>query len=157
MEYTEKDKKNEGRLIRIMQKDIAGEKTILAGLIKIKGISWTIANALCKKMNIDISRRIQDLSEEEIKKISEFAKNPELPGFLLNRQKDPDKGEDRHLIGSDLDLQKEFDIKGMKKMKSYKGVRHSANLPVRGQKTRSNFRPNKKKSVVGVKKSGVKR
>ena len=48
------------------------------------------------------------------------------------------------------------DIKMMKKMRSYKGIRHSLGLPVRGQRTKSNFRKNKGK-VLGVrKKEGAK-
>lgn len=157
MEKTQKQDMQEVKLIRILQKDIPGDKTILSGISMIKGVSWSFAHAVCKKLNIPITKRIEDLSEKEIQELSEFIKNPKLPEFLFNRKKDPETGEDKHLIGSDLDLRKEFDIKGMKKMKSYKGVRHTAGLPVRGQKTKANFRPNKKKSVVGVKKAGAKR
>ena len=55
------------------------------------------------------------------------------------------------MTGTDLELQTEFDIKRMKKIKSYKGVRHSAGQPVRGQRTKSHFRKNKAKSG-GIKK-----
>mgnify|MGYP003994385531 CR=1 FL=1 len=56
-------------------------------------------------------------------------------------------------VGIDLKLRKEFDIKRLKKIKSYKGVRHNYNLPVRGQRTKANFRKNRKKSgAKGAKK-----
>ena len=55
-----------------------------------------------------------------------------------------------HLINTDLDLSKDGDIKRMKKVKSYKGLRHTWGLPVRGQRTRSNFRKNKGKVSLGV-------
>lgn len=148
-----KEEKDFVRLIRISGKDILGNKKILAGLTKIKGVSWSFSNALCKKMKIDNSKTIQDLSPEEIKMIEDFISSPDLPLFLKNRRKDIDSGEDVHLTGSDLDLRKDFDIKRLRKIKSYRGVRHAAGLPVRGQRTKSNFRKNKKKSgSVGVRK-----
>jgi small subunit ribosomal protein S13 len=70
---------------------------------------------------------------------------------VLNRRIDFETGEKGHLTGSDLDLKKEFDIKRLKKIKSYKGLRHNVGLPVRGQRTKANFRRNRKKSG-GIKK-----
>ena len=66
------------KLIRILGKDIPGSKKILAGLTRVKGISWAFANSVCKKLKIDENKKIGDLTEEEIKKISEFVKNPEI-------------------------------------------------------------------------------
>ena len=109
-------------------------------------------------MGIEEERRIQDLSGEDIKAIEEGIKNAEFPSFLKNRRKDLDSGDDLHLNGADLDLRKEFDIKRLRKIKSYKGARHGAGLPVRGQRTKSNFRKHRKKGgAVGVKKKGAKR
>ena len=48
---------------------------------------------------------------------------------------------------------KEFDIKRMKKMRSYKGIRHASGLPVRGQRTKSHFRKKGKNKAVGVSKT----
>jgi small subunit ribosomal protein S13 len=73
----------------------------------------------------------------------------------MNRRMDFETGENKHLNGFDLDLQKEFDIKRLKKIKSYKGYRHMSGLTLRGQRTRGNFRRNKMKSV-GIKKKGKK-
>ena len=145
------------KLIRILGKDIPGNKKVFHGLTFIKGISWAFSNAVCKKLNLDKTKKIEDLTESEIKKIAEFISNPTVPEYLLNRRRDYDTGENKHLNGSDLDLQKDFDIKRAKKIKSYKGVRHSAGQPVRGQRTKSHFRVNKKKSgkSTGVKKGGV--
>ena len=69
----------------------------------------------------------------------------------MNRRRDFSTNESKHLIGSDLDLVKEFDIKRLKGIRSYRGLRHALGQPTRGQKTRSNFRTNRKKGV-GVKK-----
>ena len=140
------EKKYEEKLVRILSEDIGSEMSIYAGLTKVKGISWGLANALCKILKIDKKKKISSLTHEEIKEISEFMKNPSIPGFIFNRRNDFETGKNRHLIGTDLELQTEFDIKRMKKIKSYKGVRHSAGQPVRGQRTKSHFRKNKAKS-----------
>ena len=135
------------KLVRILSEDIEGGMRIYAGLTKIKGVSWGMANAVCKKLGIDKSRKIGSLSSEEIKKITEFIKNPQVPHYLLNRRKDFETGEDRHVSGSNLELQKEFDIKRLKKIKSYRGMRHAAGLPTRGQRTKSHFRKNRPKGA----------
>lgn len=153
MEQTQKTNQEnyEGKIVRILSKDIEGNMKIYPGLTKVKGISWSFSNALCKLLKIDKKRKIGSLSKEEIEKISNFIKNPEIPKQLMNRRDDFETGENKHLIGSDLELQKEFDIKKLKKIKSYKGYRHMSGLPLRGQRTRANFRKNKSKGV-GIKK-----
>lgn len=151
MEQKYEEQKYEEKIIRILARDIEGGMKVYAGLAKIKGISWGFSNALCHALKIDKNRKIGSLTQEEIKKISEFVKNPSLPKFLLNRNFDFKTGEDKHLTGSDLELQKEFDIKRLKQIKSYRGYRHVLGLPSRGQRTRSNFRKNRGKGV-GIKK-----
>jgi len=151
----QKQVKEEDRVIRILAKDIEGKMKVYAGLTKIKGVSWSLSNAVCKILKIDKNKKMGSLTDAEIKKMSDFIKNPEVAEYLLNRRSDFATGENKHLSGSDLELQKEFDIKRLKKIKSYKGYRHMAGLPLRGQRTRSNFRPNKKKAGI-KKKSGKK-
>lgn len=130
-------------IVRMLSVDIPGDRNVYTGLTRIKGVSWGLSNAVCKMLKIERDRKIGALNEEDIKRISEFIKNPKLPRFLLNRRNDIEEGKDSHLIGTDLEMTKEFDIKRLKKMKCYKGVRHSQGQPVRGQKTRSHFRKNK--------------
>ncbi len=148
------EKKYEEKLIRILSKDIEGGLKTYVGLTKIKGISWSLANAICKSLNLDKNRKIGSLTKEEIDKINDFIKHPKIPVYLLNRKSDFETGENKHLIGSDLELQKEMDIGKLKKIKSYKGYRHALGLPLRGQRTKSHFRKNKKKGV-GIKKKTV--
>ena len=71
---------------------------------------------------------------------------------MLNRKHDPESGQDRHLLVAELDFEKDNDIKRMKMIRSYRGLRHMFGYPVRGQRTRSNFRKNKGK-VMGVKRA----
>ena len=141
-------------LVRIANTDIKGTQQILYGLKKVKGVGFMFANAVCKMAKMDPAKKTGALSDEEIKKIETVIKNPvkyNFPVWMLNRRKDMDTGEDKHLSTSDLRFTLETNIKQMKKIRSYKGVRHMFGLPVRGQRTRSNFRPNKGK-VKGVQK-----
>ncbi|MFZ5955084.1 MAG: 30S ribosomal protein S13 [Nanoarchaeota archaeon] len=146
----------EVKLIRILSKDIPGSMKVYAGLTSIKGISWSFSNVICKRLNIDKNKKIQNLSKEEIEKITNFMKKQDIPQYFVNRKNDISSGNNMHLVGADLDLQKDFDIKRLKKIKSYKGIRHTHGLPVRGQRTKSHFRKNRKKSgATGLKKKGV--
>ncbi len=145
------EQKYEEKLIRILSKDIEGGLNVYVGLTKIKGISWSLSNAICQYLKLDKRRKIGSLTKEEIDKINDFIKHPKMPSYLLNRKMDIETGEDKHLIGTELELQKEFDIGRLKKIKSYRGSRHAAGLPSRGQRTKSHFRKNKKKGV-GIKK-----
>ncbi len=151
----ENEKKYGEKVVRILSEDIEGNMFLYPGLTMIKGVSWTISNAACKKLGLEKNRRVGSLSAEEIKKISAFLKNPDIPKFLLNRNSDFETGKDMHKIGTDLELQTEFDIKRLKKIKSYRGVRHGAGLPLRGQRTKSHFRKNRRKGA-GIKKKGKK-
>jgi small subunit ribosomal protein S13 len=146
-----KQEQKEDRIVRILQKDIEGKSNVYAGLAKIKGVSWALSNAVCKKVGIPKAKKVGSLTPEEIEKIEKFLKNPDVPGFLHNRQRDFETGEDKHLTGTDLELRKDFDIKRLKKIKAYRGLRHMIGLPMRGQRTKSNFRRNRAKGS-GIKK-----
>lgn len=141
-------KVKEEEVVRIAATDIPARLSVYAGLTKIKGISWSVSNAICNILNIEKNKRLKELSEEEIEKIEKFLKKPELPSWLMNRRKDRETGEDKHLITTDLELAKEFDIRRLKKIKCYRGVRHALGLPVRGQRTRSHFRKGKTVGVI---------
>ena len=149
------EKKYEERVVRIISKDIEGGMKIYPGLKKIKGVSWSLSNAVCNTLKIDKNRKIGSLTNDEIKKISEFIKSPQVPTFIINRRHDFQTGKDKHLSGTDLELQTEFDIKRLKKIRSYRGIRHSAGLPTRGQRTRSNFRKNRRKGAGIKRKRGT--
>ena len=138
------------KIIRVYQSDIPGNKNVYAGLTRIKGVSWAISNSVCRLTGIDKKKKVTDLGQDEIKKIEETLKKAEFPIFLVNRRKDLSTGENKHLLVTDLELAKEFDVKRLKKIRSYRGLRHALGLPTRGQKTRSNFRKNRKKGV-GIK------
>jgi small subunit ribosomal protein S13 len=152
VERARPEQKREETVIRILSTDIPGSRNIYTGLTRIKGVSWGISNAICYKLKIDKNRKVSSLSAEEIKIISDFIKNPQLPEFMLNRRKDFETGKTSHVVGSDLEVSKEFDIKRLKKIRSYRGWRHATGQPTRGQRTRSHFRTKGKgvRKAVGV-------
>ena len=146
-------KKDYRHIVRISNTDLDGSKPIYHALTRIKGVSFMFANALCKLSGTEKSRITGQLTEAEIKRLDEVLANPlkfGFPAWMLNRRKDYETGEDKHIIGSDLRFNVDNDIKVMKKIRSYKGVRHMQGLTVRGQRTKSNFRK-KKGTGLGVK------
>ncbi len=142
-------------IVRVAATDLDGSKPIVQTLTKIKGVSFSMANAVCVVTNMDKNKKTGSLQDSEIKKIEETIKEPvkhSIPSWMVNRQKDYDTGEDKHLVVSDLKLRKEFDIKRLRKIKSYRGFRHGVGLPVRGQRTKANFRKGKSLGVKRKKK-----
>ncbi len=144
--------KNFKYIVRIVNTDIDGNKKIGTALTKIKGIGFMFSNAVLNKLKIDKEKKTGNLSDSEISELNKIVRNPHeynLPNWLLNRRKDMETGEDKHLLAADLDFTRTADIRALQKIKSYRGLRHMWGVPVRGQKTKSNFRRNKGK-VRGV-------
>ena len=135
------------RIVRLMSTDVNGDFSIERALREIKGVSFMMSRAVCISTGIDGRKKVADLSEQEMKTVEGFIKNPQLPSWMLNRRKDLETGKDKHVTMNELDLQKRDDINRMKRIRSYKGVRHELGQPVRGQRTRSSFRTQK---TVGV-------
>ncbi len=144
-------------LVRIFGYDIPGSKNLYVGLTRIKGVSWAISNAVLLKLAYNRAKKISDLSKEEIAKIEGTLRNMPVPDFMKNRRSDEETGQTKHLLTTDLDMQRDMDIKKMKKIRSYRGVRHSLKLPVRGQRTRSHFRSKGRVAVTVQKKTEAKK
>jgi small subunit ribosomal protein S13 len=143
-------------LVRIASTDLDGKKSLMYALPKIKGISLMYANALCTIAGVDPNQKVGYLSDEDVTKINKAVKDPsKIPKWIMNRQKDYDTGENIHLIMSDLIFTQDNDLKRLKMIKSYRGLRHQWKLTVRGQRTKSNFR--KTKTANSRKKKQMKR
>ena len=139
-------------IIRTLNTDLDGTKGVACALTKIKGIDIRLAEVIARKADINPEDRLGFLSNSSIEKIVEIIENIDnyhLPGWILNRRKDINDGEDHHLITSNLDLQTKENIDRMKSIKSWKGYRHAYGLKVRGQRTRTTGR---KARSTGVKK-----
>jgi small subunit ribosomal protein S13 len=137
-------------LVRVYNTDLDGDKQLRTALTKIKGIGIMFSNAICLSAGLKPSSKASELKEQEIKRLNEIIKDPlnaGIPEWMVNRRSDPITGLTSHLLTSDLDFVKGNDIKHMQKIKCYKGMRHATGQPVRGQRTRSNFRKNKGKAA----------
>lgn len=139
-------------ILRIRGTDVDGSKKLAYGLTEIKGIGLSLSNAIIKMGGFRSEARLGSLSDAEITKIEDIITDPSkysIPSRLLNRRKDLESGRDLHLVTADLTLRTKTDIDFMKNIKSWKGVRHSLGLKVRGQRTKTTGRSGK---AVGVKK-----
>lgn len=144
-------------IIRFAGTDIQGTQPVTFALTNVKGIGIKLASAIIEKSGVDPETRMGFLSNADVEKIEDIILNPSkygVPVWLLNRRKDMETGKDLHLLGTDLIVQTKDDIEQMKKMRSWKGFRHSYGLKVRGQRTKSTGRAGK---AMGVKRKQVQR
>jgi small subunit ribosomal protein S13 len=111
-------------MVRIRGVDLDNDKKIVYALPKIFGIGLSLAYKICQQVNVDINKKVKDLSPEEIGKIDKFIEaNYKTEGELRREIKD--------------------NIKRLIEIQAYRGLRHQRGLPVRGQRTRSNARTRK--------------
>ena len=130
-------------IVRIAGHDIDGQENLLQGFTKVKGVGLRFSATILNKLELDRSRRLGYLTDEEISKIEEIITKPvsqNLPEWYVNRPRDRMSGRMLHLIGADLDFARKNDIDRLRRIKSWRGVRHSLGLKVRGQHTRTTGR-----------------
>jgi small subunit ribosomal protein S13 len=142
-------------VLRVAGTNIDGTKKVVYGISHIRGVGPSYAAAIVKAVEIRPEVRMGDLSEAEVQKLEDAMRDPAkygLPPRLFNRRKGLDSGRDMHLIGADLTLSTKSDIDFMTDIRTWKGVRHSLGLKVRGQRTRTTGR---KGRAVGVAKKVV--
>ena len=140
------------QIIRLAETNVDGRLPVYTAIRSVKGVGFMLGNAISTISGFG-DKKLSDLSEQELKHLEDMIMEPEktgLPIWLFNRRRDPVSGKDRHIPVSKLELTTKMDLNEMKKLKTYKGIRHSAGLPVRGQRTRSSFRKSGK--AVGVSK-----
>ncbi len=108
-------------IVRISGVTLPANKRVEIGLTYVYGIGRSLANKILSDIKIDPDIRVNDLSEEQANKLrGRIEKNVVVEGDLR-----------REVIGN---------IKRLKEIKSYRGSRHAKNLPVRGQRTKTNNR-----------------
>lgn len=157
------EQKTEGQrelryLVRIARTDIDGNQPIQNALLKVKGVGFSFANMVCAFAGVNKATKTGYLSDEQIAQLNDIIEHPlqhGAPVWMVNRRRDYDTNENKHLIGTDITFTQDNDIKRLKKIKAYKGIRHSHGQPVRGQRTRSNFRKNKGKVHLGVQRKKI--
>jgi len=139
-------------IVRVAGKDLDGTKKVAIALADIKGVSYNLANAIVNALKIDSRMRLGNLNDRQISEVQECLKDPTkigIPTFMLNHKKDPETGINTHYISSDLNFILKTEIEREKMLTSWRGVRHSLGLKVRGQRTRTTGR---KGRAVGVRK-----
>ena len=142
-------------IVRLMNTDLDGSKKLVYGLAKIRGIGINFSTAIARAADLKSDIRIGQLSDEEVDRIEDVISDPVkfgIPARLLNRRKDFETGRDSHMVGADLVLREKADVDFMKDLRTWKGIRHSLGLKVRGQRTKTTGRSGK---AVGVKKKAA--
>ena len=122
-------------MARIAGVNIPTAKRVPVALTYIHGIGPSAAQKICEAVNIDLSRRVNELSDAEVLAIREHI-------------------DANYTVEGDLRRETQMNIKRLMDLGCYRGLRHRRNLPVRGQRTHTNARTRKgpAKPIAGKKK-----
>ncbi|KAJ1731308.1 ribosomal 40S subunit protein S18B [Coemansia sp. Benny D160-2] len=137
-------------MIRLLNTNVNGNVKIMYALTAIKGVGRRYSNLVCKKADVDMSKRAGELTGEELERIVEIIQNPlqyKIPQWFLNRQKDHTTGKYSQLVSNQVHSTLREDLERMKKMRVHRGLRHVVGLRVRGQHTKTTGRRGR---TVGV-------
>jgi small subunit ribosomal protein S13 len=106
-------------------------------LTHIKGVGWSLSKKILDSLKIDFTKRVSDLKSDEVTKIASYVSKYPIEGELTRQIK--------------------TNISRLQNTGTYRGVRHSKGLPVRGQRTKSNARTKrgKRKTVGAFKKEAL--
>ncbi len=121
-------------MARIAGVDLPRNKRVVIGLTYIFGIGRSTAEKICEEANIDVNTRVNQLTEDEIRKIRTIIQN-------------------KYRVEGALKAEINMNIKRLMDINSVRGYRHHRGLPVHGQRTKTNARTRKgRKKIVGKKK-----
>ncbi len=123
-------------MARIAGVDLPREKRIEIGLTYVYGIGRSTANKILAEAGVNPDTRVRDVTDEEVKKISEAIEKLNV------------------VVEGDLRREVALNIKRLQEIGCYRGIRHRKGLPVRGQNTKNNARTRKgpKRTVANKKK-----
>ena len=116
-------------MARIAGINIPQNKIVSIALTYIHGIGLHSSKKICEKLSIPLVKRVNELSEEEVLKIRELI-------------------DSKYTVEGDLRREISLNIKRLRDLGTYRGVRHRKKLPVRGQRTSSNARTRKGKAIA---------
>ena len=125
-------------MARIVGIDIPNKKRIEIALTDIYGIGRVRALEILASAKVESERRVKDLTEQEVSRIRQ----------IIDRQ---------GRVEGDLRKEVQMNIKRLIEIGSYRGLRHRRNMPVRGQKTKTNARTRKGPKRLAVKKKAIAR
>ena len=122
-------------MARISGVDLPREKRVEIGLTYVYGIGRTTASKILEAAKVNPDTRVRDLTDEEVKRISEVI-------------------DENYMVEGDLRREIAMNIKRLQEIGCYRGIRHRKGLPVRGQNTKNNARTRKgpKRTVANKKK-----
>ena len=122
-------------MARIAGVDLPRDKRVEIGLTYIYGIGRVSSNKILEAAKVNPDTRVRDLTDDEVKAISEIIA-------------------DSYMVEGDLKREVALNIKRLQEIGCYRGIRHRKGLPVRGQKTKTNARTRKgpKRTVANKKK-----
>jgi small subunit ribosomal protein S13 len=124
-------------MARIAGVELPNQKRTVIALTYIYGVGSSRAKQLCTKANVNADTRVRDLAEDDVLRLREAIRPLKIEGDLR-----------REITQS---------IRRLQEISSYRGVRHKKNLPVRGQRTRTNARTKRgKRQTVANKKKETK-
>ena len=119
-------------MARIAGIDLPRTKRVEIGLTYIYGVGRSTSNQVLKEVGVDPDTKVKDLTEEEVNRLRE----------VIDRQ---------FKVEGDLRREVNLNIKRLMEIGSYRGLRHRRNLPVRGQRTKTNARQRRGvKKTVGI-------
>lgn len=130
-------------IVRVMGVDLPGNLKIGYALPRIRGVGFSFGNAVLRVLGIDPDTPVGVLTDKNVSDIESVLRNPSqygIPAWLFNRRRDPVSGQDTHVVGPELLMAIRRDVETMIKTRSWKGVRHSLGLKVRGQRTKTTGR-----------------
>ena len=116
-------------MARIAGVNIPQNKLVYIGLTYIYGIGNKFSNEICKSLEIPKSKRVNELTDDQILKIREYI-------------------DQKFTVEGDLRRENSLSIKRLIDLATYRGSRHRKKLPVRGQRTRCNARTRKGKAIA---------
>lgn len=122
-------------MARISGVDLPREKRVVIGLTYIYGIGKSSAERICNEAGVDVSTRVRDLTDDEVRALTAVI-------------------DETQVVEGELRRDVAMDIKRLKDIGSYRGVRHRQGLPVRGQRSKTNARTRKgpKRTVAAKRK-----
>jgi small subunit ribosomal protein S13 len=129
-------------IVRVANTDLDGKFQVIPAIARVKGLGLRTAAIVATNAGVNAYQKIGNLTDAEVLKVQESidALQESLPAWMLNRRKDVDTGEDGHLIGTDVEIRLRDDLNRLKKIRTYRGLRHEDGQKVRGQRSRSNGR-----------------
>jgi len=124
-------------MARIAGVDLPKKERVEVGLTRIFGIGRTRSNRILQSTGVDPNKRVKDLGDDEVIKIRKHI-------------------DEHETVEGDLRREVAMNIKRLSEIGCYRGLRHRANLPARGQRTKTNARTRRgpSKAIAGKKKVG---